>query len=393
MHSVPLTKYSLLYNSFCISVVIHRSCQREKNWDFANDPDNTKIQQLQPRRKGVLLWRNNMKKVLITGGTGFIGNSLVEANLRKKNKVRVLVLPGDPDEAILKSKKVEVVYGDVRDYASLEKACKGMDIVFHCAAVVTDWAPRKLFDEVTIGGTENICRAALKAKVKRFVDMSTNDVFGMDEKNVMDETFPLRPWNEPYPDTKIAAERITWEYYKKGLPVTMVYPCWVFGPGDKTFVPLIADAIVKRELIFWRRDVIVWPTYIENLVDLLMLIAEDRRAVGNGYLVHDGESITFQEFCTDIAKSLGVPPIKTHIPYFLAYVASWCMELVWKALKIKTRPLLTTYTVKNLGSRFRFSIAKAERELGWKPRIPFRKGFEKTMEWLKTLDAATLKQK
>ena len=335
-----------------------------------------------------------MRNVLISGATGFIGGHLVDANLKKKNRVRALVLPGDPDEASLAKKKVDIVYGDVRDYASLEKACKGCDIVFHCAAVVTDWAPKRLFQEVTVQGTENMCRAATKARVKRFVDMSTNDVFGMDEEHVMDESFPLRPWKEPYPDTKIAAEEISWRYHREqGLPVTMVYPCWVFGPGDKTFVPLLADAIVKRELIFWRRDVIVWPTYIENLVDLLMTIAEDRRAVGNGYLVHDGISVTLQEFCAAIARTMGVPPITTHIPYFAALAAGWSMEVLWKLLGKKSRPLLTTYTVKNLGSRFRFSIDKARRELGWKPKISFEKGFEKTMEWLKTLDIETLKQK
>jgi nucleoside-diphosphate-sugar epimerase len=64
-----------------------------------------------------------------------------------------------------------------------------------------------------------------------------------------------------------------------------------------------------------------------------------------------------------------------------------------EAVRIKMRPLLTTYTVTNLGSRFRFSIDKAQRELGWKPRITYREGFRKTMEWLKTLDIASLKQK
>ena len=335
-----------------------------------------------------------MKKVLITGATGFIGGHLVRANLSKKNRVRALVLPGDPAAASLKERDVEVFEGDIRDFNAVRKAVEGMDIVFHCAAVVTDWAPKRLFEEVTVGGTENMCRAASEAGVSRFVDMSTNDVFGIDEENIMDETFPLRPWKEPYPDYKIKAEDISWRYHReKGLPVTMVYPCWVYGEGDQTFVPLLADAIIKKDLIFWRRDVLVWPTYIDNLIDLLMLIAEDKRAVGNGYLVHDGESTTLQDFCAGIARTLGVPPITTHIPYGLAYAASWVMEGLWKVLMIKTRPLLTTYTVKNLGSRFRFSIAKAERELGWKPKISYKDGFARTMEWLRTLDLGTLKQK
>lgn len=336
-----------------------------------------------------------MKNVLITGASGFIGGHLVEANLKKGNRVRAMVLPGDPGtERLSKRKGVQVVSGDVRDYDSVRRACAGMDIVFHCAAVVTDWAPKALFRDVTVRGTENMCRAALAAHVSRFVDMSTNDVFGIDEKNVMDETFPLRKWGEPYPDSKIEAEKITWRFHREhGLPVTMVYPCWVFGPGDMTFVYPLAEAIVKRELLFWRKDVIVWTAYIKNLVDLLMLISIDERAVGNGYLVHDGEYVTLQNFCKGIAEALGSRPATLHIPYFAAYAAAYAMEMVWKALGKTERPLLTTYVVKNLGSRFRFSINKAERELGWKPKVPFREGFTRTMEWLKTLGVENMAAK
>ncbi|MCX7680048.1 MAG: epimerase, partial [Spirochaetes bacterium] len=85
-------------------------------------------------------------------------------------------------------------------------------------------------------------------------------------------------------------------------------------------------------------DVIVWPTYIKNLVDLLLLIAEDERAVGEGFLVHDGECITLQKFCEGIARALGAMPITTHIPYSLAYAAALVMEGVWKLLRIQTRP-------------------------------------------------------
>ncbi len=335
-----------------------------------------------------------MKNVLITGATGFIGGHLVDANLKKGNRVRAYALPGDSAIPDLESRGVEVITGDICDFQSLNKAFAGIDIVFHCAAVVTDWAPRSLFQKVTVGGTENCLRAALENGVSRFVDISTNDVFGIDETAVMDESFPLRPWGEPYPDYKIKAEELTWKYHREhNLPVTMVYPCWVYGKNDFTFVPDLADAIIKKDLIFWRKNVLVWPTYIENLVDLLMLISEDERAIGNGYLVHDGESTTLQEFCANISKSLGVPEIKTHIPYFAGYAAALIMEMVWKILRIKTRPLLTTYLVKNLGSRFRYSIEKAEKQLGWKPKISYHDGFARTMEWLKTLDQDQLKTK
>jgi len=335
-----------------------------------------------------------MKKVLVTGGTGFIGGHVVKENLARGNSVRALVLPGDPMERSLKDRGVEVVNGDIRDYGKVREAADGRDVIFHCAAVVTDWAPKKLIWDITVKGAENIGKAALDAKVNRLVDMSTCDVFGTSESVVMDESLPLQYWGEPYPDSKIDSEKIMWRYHKEqGLPVTMVYPLWVYGEGDQTFVPLLADAIVKKELIFWRKGAIVWPTYIDNLVDLLMLISEDDRAIGNGYLVHDGESTTLEEFCAGIAAALGVPPIKTYIPYWAAMAAARAMEFSWRLFKVKMRPLLTTYTVTNLGSRFRFSIDKAEKELGWKPRISYREGFDRTMKWLKTLDLKALKQK
>lgn len=335
-----------------------------------------------------------MKNVLITGATGFIGHHVVNANLEQGNHVRALVLPDDAGISRLKKQGVEVINGDIRDYDAVRRAVGSVDIIFHTAAIVTDWAPKKLFWDVTVGGAENICKAAVAANVSRLVDISTCDVFGTDESVVMDETMPLQYWGEPYADSKIDAEKVMRKYHEdKGMPLAMVYPLWVFGEGDQTFVPLLADAIIKKELIFWREGAIVWPTYIENLTDLLMLISEDERAIGNGYLVHDGESTTLEEFCAGIAETLGVPPIKTHIPYWSAMTAARVMEFVWRLFRIRMRPLLTTYTVTNLGSRFRFSIEKAERELSWKPRIPYREGFKKTMEWLKTLDVASLKQK
>lgn len=335
-----------------------------------------------------------MRNILITGSTGFIGSHLADACLKKKYRVRALVMRGDPGEVGLKKQRVEIVYGDLRDGPSLEAACKGVDIVFHCAAVVTDWAPRSLFQAVNIDGMEKLCRAALNARVQRFVELSTNDVFGLDESRVITEEAPLKKWGEPYADTKIAAEEIAWRYYQAhGLPVTMVYPCWVYGPGDKTFVPLTADAILKKEMVFWRKDVHVWPTYVDNLVDLLMTISMHKNAVGKGFLVHDGEMTTFQQFCGAIAAALGAKAPRLHLPYFVAYGAALLMEFTWRILRLRSRPLLTTYTVKNLGSRLRFSIERAERELGWTPKISYRESLARTLEWLKGLDRSNLKQK
>ncbi|MDI6798234.1 MAG: NAD-dependent epimerase/dehydratase family protein [Desulfatibacillaceae bacterium] len=335
-----------------------------------------------------------MEKVLITGATGFIGSHLADANLKAGRFVRALVLPGDSNADALAAKGVEIIWGDIADAKAVSEAVKGMDIVFHCAAVVTDWAPKALFEKVTVGGTQNICHSASKFGVSRLVYLSTNDVFGLDETRVLDEACPLVPWKEPYPDFKIEAEKIVWRYWQeKGLPVSMAYPCWVYGPGDRSFVPLLADAIIKKEMLFWRKGPLVWPTYIDNLVDLLMLLSRDNRALGNGYLAHDGVCTTLEEFCAGIAEALGVTAPSWRIPYSFALAAGWCMEKACSLSSRTGRPLLTTYAVKNLGSRLSFSIDKAKNQLGWRPLVSFEKGFDQTLKWLLTLDRKSLKQK
>lgn len=335
-----------------------------------------------------------MMTVCITGATGFVGGHLTKACLDRGWKVKALVLSGDPGAGNLQALGVEVCTGDLRDFASVHKAVSGASVVFHAAAFVTDWGSEEMFEAVNVKGTENVCKACVETEVRRLVKVSTNDVFGLGEEMVMDETFPMSPWKEPYSDTKIKAEEVAWHYHKeKGLEVTMVYPCWIFGPGDRTFVPLLADSILKNELVFFRKQTIVWPTYIKNLVDLLLLISEHPAANGNGYLVHDGEFVTFEAFSSEVAECVGKELKIRYIPYWLAYFAAMVMEFLWKLGKAKTRPLLTTYVVKNLGSRLRFSIEKAKRELGWEPPVRYRTGMNETMEWLKTLDLRQLKQK
>ncbi len=222
-----------------------------------------------------------MTHVLITGATGFIGGHLVRSNLQRGHLVSALVLPGDRETAALRNRGVQIHEGDIRNLDDVRGAAVNSDIIFHCAGLVSDWGPTRQFQEIIVNGTENVCKAALDVKASRLVHISTNDVFGHDEAHVMDESGPLIPWGEPYPDHKIAAEKIVWEYHRKfGLPATMVYPCWVYGEGDQTFVPLLADAIIKKDLIFWRRNALVWPAYVGNVVDLLMCIATDPRAVG-----------------------------------------------------------------------------------------------------------------
>jgi len=112
-------------------------------------------------------------------------------------------------------------------------------------------------------------------------------------------------------------------------------------------------------------------------------MSKDKNAIGNGYLVHDGHSVTLKDFCNKISLSLNLKKVKLSIPYPLALFAAMMMQNIWKVLALKSRPLLTTYIVKNFGSNIKYSIAKAENELNWTPRFSFEEGFKRTMDWIK----------
>jgi nucleoside-diphosphate-sugar epimerase len=323
--------------------------------------------------------------VFVTGGTGFVGNALVRRLAGAAAEVRVLALPDDPQADAIQSLggSVRVLTGDVCRPETLTSALRGADLAFHCAAVVTDWAPRPVYNKVNVEGTENVLAAAMEAGVRRLLHVSTNDVFGLGEDRVMDETFPLSPWGEPYPDTKIAAERACWRAHGSGrVEVSMVYPCWVYGPGDSTFVPELAEAIEEGTMVLWRPDCLVWPNYVENLVDLMLLAATRPEGAGQGYLAHDGFSLTLDDFCHRIAERLGTPPPTRVLPRWAAMTAARAMEGTGRFLRRTSRPLLTTYIVKNLGARLQFSIDKARRELGWEPQVGFEEGFAAAMDAL-----------
>ena len=191
----------------------------------------------------------------------------------------------------------------------------------HTAALVHAWAPYERFDAVNVGGTQNVARAVLAHGVGRLVHVSTSDVFGLaDRDHVLDEGSPLRPWHEPYADTKIVAERLLWQRHRDdALPLTVIHPGWVYGPGDRAFFPALAAAITDGSMTFWCRNLRLAWVYIDNLVDACMLASSAPHAVGAGYLVYDTlEGPTLQDVCARIAARIGARPPTRQVPYALA---------------------------------------------------------------------------
>lgn len=322
---------------------------------------------------------------LVTGAAGFVGQAIVRRLLADGVPVRALAMPGDPalDElrALADSDRLDIVEADVTDRDAVDRACDDIRRVFHVAAMVHAWAPIEQFRAVNVGGTRNVAEAAFVRGIERFVHVSTSDVFGLPAPGeVLTEASPFREWGEPYPDSKIEAETWLRRFHReRGLPVSVVYPGWVYGPGDKAFFPSLARAIADGSMTFWKRDLWLPWVYIDNLADACVTVADDPTAIGQGYLAYDGDTgPTLQQVCADIAATIGRKPPTRHVPMKLALTAARLAQRF-----ARSEPLLRTVDVKAFGYDWRFSNAKL-RALGWTPRVPTTEGMARAVAALPT---------
>ncbi len=334
-----------------------------------------------------------MTVVLVTGASGFIGSHLVKRCLQDGYAVKALVRKGNACIAGLQKEGVEVVEGDIRDAGAVNRAVNGCDLVFHVAALTSDWGALKDFIDINIGGTRHVCEAVLMYQVKRLVYVSTYESFNHFRHERVNEETPYAIQNLPYPDTKIGANEIVWNYIGLGIKASLVYPVWVYGPGDRTLFPLLADGIRRRQLFYWSHRAPISLVYIDNLVDLLMHAAVHPDAVGEGFLACDGEAITFEGVCERIAAKIHAKPPSLYLPFNLVYRLAGMLEAFFRIIRSSKRPLLTRHAVTLLASRAVVDSSKARRVLGWSPRVGLEDGIRQTLDWLTSVDPSEWKVK
>ena len=321
---------------------------------------------------------------LVTGATGFVGSHVAEACLARGVKVRALVRPGS-DTKLLEKLGIVLVRGDLTDAAAVHEAVEGADAVVHCAAKVGDWGPVEAYRAVNVEALGQLLDACTGRTLTRFVHISSLGVYPARHHYGSDESAPLPERHiDGYTQTKVEAERLVMDYHRKqGLPVVVLRPGFIYGPRDRWVMPDLVHNLRQRSVrwIGGGRGALN-TIYVGNLVDAILLALEKPNAVGQVYNLTDGESVSKRRFINALIKGLDLPkPPLLPVPVPIARAVATVMERWARSRGSPTPPLLTQARVKFLGLNLDFSIEKAKRELGYRPRVPFEQAMQETMAW------------
>jgi nucleoside-diphosphate-sugar epimerase len=316
---------------------------------------------------------------LVTGATGFTGGHLARHLAASGNQVRALVR--DPAGAAdLTAAGIELAAGDIRDRAAIERALAGVDIVYHIAAVYRQAGiPEETYRAVNAVAVGAIVEAAAAAGVKRVVHCSTVGVHGDVKQPPASEEAPLRP-GDIYQTTKLEGERIARETGERlGIPVTIVRPTGIYGPGDRRLLKLFRGVSRGWFPMLGSGEIYYHLTYIDDLVEGFRLCGEHPAAANRTYILGGGEVTTLNDLVARVAAIAGTRPPRFHLPVWPVWIAGAVCEAVCVPLGLE--PPLYRRRVDFYTKSRAFDISRARREIGYAPAVTLRDGIGRTLEW------------
>lgn len=319
---------------------------------------------------------------LVTGATGLVGGNLVRTLIEYGRNVRVIIRKESNTSCLDEIQGIDIIEGDITNISTLQHACKGVEYVYHCAALIS-MLPRmaEMMWNVNVEGTRNVIQAAITNSVRRLIHCSTVDAFGLPETNIPSNESNAWNWDRlglenPYARTKFEAQQSVLDYAKEELDAVIVNPTYMFGEYDlrPSSGQMILEIASGKGLFY--------PSGGNNFVDVedvtkAMVVAAQKGRCGECYILGN-ENLTYREIFTKIATILNINPPQIPLPYPVARVSGWggdlASMLTGKELKIVTNTVKLGYIDHYYDSQ------KAVNELEM-PQTPIDYAIERAVQW------------
>jgi len=322
--------------------------------------------------------------ILITGATGYLGSKLTQILADRGESIRLLNRSDSKVKAFDRP-EITIVRGDIKNKESLKRAMQGVNRVYHMAAYARLWSRDPLiYQTINVEGTRNVLDAAMEAGIKKMVHTSTAGVVGPSgDKPMNEEMQRIAGFFNLYKKTKSEAENLCMTYARKGLPVTIVNPSRVYGPGVDTG----SNPITKIVELYLREKWYVIPgsgndlgsyCFVDDVIDGHLKAMEKGRN-GERYLF-GGVNVSFNDLIESISKLSGVNRRLLHIPFPILLMFSKAQ--LWKASLSGKPPMITPEWAKKYKYNWPLDSSKAIRELGYNVR-PLDEGIQLTIDWVR----------
>lgn len=322
-------------------------------------------------------------KVAITGASGFIGKNLC-TYLQNLNYEIVPIIRTEPKNGFFtETLKIEPVIADVRDYPALLESFTGVDAVIHLAALFNNPENSlKDYEEINVEGTRNTITAAHAAGVKKIIYCSTIGVAIDSGQTPYNEDSPYAfPESDKYESTKYKAERLVLELHEKeNIPVTVIRPAQVYGPGDTSKVKFYK--MVQKGVMINPSRTMKHLIYIDDLCEAFHLTLQSNITDGEVIIIGERSATPLKEMIRISAEKLNVPQPKFYIPQRPMLLMAGTVEALCGWAKIK--PPIFKRSMDFFVRSVELDVSKAKDVLGFSSRTNAKQGIDKTIEWYKS---------
>lgn len=322
-------------------------------------------------------------KALVTGGTGFVGQRLVE--LLAANGVTVRTLARGAAQA---DSPATHTRADLCEGLAVRAAMEGVDVVFHVASKTGYWGPESEYRRVNVDGTRALLAAAKATGVGRFVYTSTPSVIGYetDAAGISEAPYPAR-WESAYGRTKAEAEQLVLAAHGQDLHTVALRPHLVFGPRDNHLLPrVVARAKAGRLIRVGDGTNRVDLTDVDNAawahLDAAAALARGQGG-GRAFFISNGDPVALWPWTDRLLGALGLPAVQRSLSLPAALRVGTCLEAAWTWLPLPGEPPMTRFLAAALARAHWYDMGPAKEVLGYRVRVDMETAFDRAVDWLR----------